>query len=403
MRAAALLLIGALLAAPPAAAGARPGSDERRAGEPRIVRLSGAPYAMGRQHGEQLRPEVQAMLRQVLGYFRRQGKIPWLRTVLVNRWLDGPRRAARPYLPEAYVEEMRGLADGAGVPLAEVERLHAIPDRTYTCANFAAWGRATDGGRLIHARNLDWSIDAGIQQWPVVFVVRPDGAHAFVSASWAGFLGVLSGVNDARVSIGEIGAETTQVRYDGVPMAFLMRRVLETAGTLDQAVGVLEAARRTVGANYVIADAKVPDAVAVETTAEQLRLFRADDPAEHAVAYARPLTDAVVRADTAIDPGIRERQLASGGKPSIPGLEPPTGSAYTRRYLGQADGLSQASGHLDIAAAQALATRIAPDSNVQSVLMAWPDLWIANAEGRTPAAKADYHHFILPELLNDSP
>lgn len=370
------------------------------AAEPlRVVRLSGTPYVLGRRHGEALREEVRAATRQVLGYFRRQSKVPWLRTVLTNRWLDGPRRAARAHTPPAYLEELRGLADGAGVPLAEVERLHAIPDRTYTCANFAAWGRATADGRLIHARNLDWSIEAGIQRWPVVFVVRPEGRRAFVNAGWAGFIGVLTGVNEAQISIGEVGAETTEVRFDGLPMVFLMRRVLEESGDLSEATTLMQEARRTVGINYVIADAKVPAAVAVETTALQLRVFQADDPAEHQVAYARPVADAVFRADTAIDPGIRERQIASGGAPATPGLEPPTGSAYSKRYIGQAEGLSQTP--LDLDGAESLTKSIAPGSNVQSVLIAWPQLRVANADGTTPAARTTYHRFDLIELFAD--
>lgn len=394
MKPAILLSLAALLlsGAPPA-----------NAVEPRVIRLSGTPYALGRQHGEALREEVRASVEQVLGYFRRQGKIPWLRTALVNGWLDWPRHRSRPYVPPAYLEEMRGLADGAGIPLAEIERLHAVPDRTYTCANFAAWGRATVDGRLIHARNLDWSIDAGLQQRPVVFVVRPDGKRAFVSAGWAGFLGVLTGVNDAQISIGEVGAETTEVRDDGIPMVLLMRRVMEEAGGVEDAVAILRSARRTVGVNYVIADAKVPEAVAVETTAVQLRVFRADDPAEHEVIYARPVADAVFRADTAIDPGIRNCQLASGGHPKAPGLELPTGSAYEKRYLGQAAGLSRAHGTMDLNGAQALASEIAPDSNVQSVLIAWPELRLANADGRTPAAKTPYHQYNLVRLLSEAP
>jgi hypothetical protein len=364
------------------------------------VHLTGTPYELGLQHGRALRDEVRGSLAQVLGYFRRYLKVPLVRRWLVNGWLDRVWRAERPFVAQEYLEELRGLADGSGVALRDLYRLHAIPDRTYSCASFAAWGKSTAQGRLIHLRNLDWKMEAGIQRYAAVFVVRPTGKRAFVNVGWAGVIGVLTGINDARISIGQIGAETADARFDGKPMAFLMRRVMETATTLEEASSQMTSARRTVGVNYVIADAKIPRAIALETTARHARAFEADDALEHAVHYARPMADAVFRADTAMDQTIRERQLASHGNPTRPGLEDPMGSsAYDTRYLGQAAGLHAHAGGLDGEKAQEIARAIAPSSNVQSVIMAWPDLWVANADGLTRAAHTPYHYFNLIELL----
>ena len=377
----------------PAAAAA-----ERDDGPPVVV-LSGTPYEMGRQHGTALRGEVQASVRRVLSYFRRYLNVPWVGPLAVNWWIDRVWHDAYRSIPPAYLEELRGLADGSGVPLVELERLHAIPDRTYSCSNFAAWGRATADGRLIHVRNLDWNIKAGIQRSAVVFVVRPSGKHAFVNVGWAGFIGVLSGVNDAQISIGQVGAETVDATFRGEPMVFLMRRVLEEADGVDEAARLIRGATRTVGVNYVVADAKARRALAIETTRRHVRVFEADDPAEHLVSYARPMVDAVFRADVAVDSAIRDRQLASHGEPRRPGLEPPGGSAYDVRYLGQAAGLQAHVGRLDPAAARSIARVVAPDSNVQSMIVAWPDLWVANARGTTPAARTTYHHLDLEQLF----
>ena len=151
----------------------------------RVVYLSGTPYELGRQHAEALRDEVRASVSRVLGYFRSYLKIPFIKTWAANWWLDVPWNAARPFLAPDRLEELRGLAEGSGVPLQDLYRLQVLPDRTYSCSNFAAWGRATAGGRLIHMRNLDWNINAGIQDYAVVFVVRPEGKRAFVNVGWA--------------------------------------------------------------------------------------------------------------------------------------------------------------------------------------------------------------------------
>lgn len=365
----------------------------------RVVRLSGTPYELGYQHGQALREDIHACLDRVLGYFESYLKIPLVRTLLVGWWLDTAWARAVKFVPPRYLEELRGLADGSGVPLRKLVRLHALPDRTYSCANFAAWGQATVDGRLIHMRNLDWNIRAGIQDHAVVFVVAPKGRHAFISVAWAGFVGVLTGVNDAQLSVGQVGAETTDLSYRGVPMVFLLRRVLEETGDLDAAVRLVQTAPRTVGINYVFAAAGVPRAVAIESTRRRVAVFGPDDAAEHSVAYARPLADVVFRADTAMDPVIRDKQRASHGNPRRPGPEPPGGSAYETRYVGQATRLTAAFGRVDVAAAQAIARAVAPDSNVQSVIFAWPDMWVANAQGTVPAARGAYTQLSAEALL----
>jgi len=371
---------------------------EQRDGLP-VVYLEGTPYEIGRQHGELLRESVRECVAQVLGYFRSYLKVPVVRGMLVNWWLDRSWGHALPYIPKAYLEELKGLADGSGVSLKELWRLHAIPDRTYACSGLAVWGRATADGRLIHTRNLDWNIHAGVQRFATVFVVRPNGREPFVNVGWAGFIGTLTGVNAQQISIGQVGAETVDLSYDGLPMPFLMRRVLEEARSLDEAVAIIRDAPRTVGINYVVADAKIPQAAAIETSRSQCAIFQADDPKEHAVPYARPLADAVFRSDTAVDPGVRDRQVASKGAPSKPGIEPPRGSAYDVRYLGQAAGVLAHYGAIDVEAAKAILRAVAPDSNVQSVIIAWPELWVANADGTVPAAQTVYRSLRLDELL----
>ena len=365
-----------------------------------IIHLSGTPYELGYQHGQQLRTAVRQSVSRLLGYFRSYLKIPFLDVWAANWWLDRAWIEAQALLPPDIREEFRGLSEGSGVPLRELYRLHAIPDRTYSCSSFAAWGPRTASGQLIHTRNLDWNIHAGIQDSAAVFVVHPKGKHAFLNIGWAGFIGVLSGVNEQQLSIGQIGAETTDVTYRGVPMVFLMRRVLEEADGLSEAARLIEETPRTVGVNYVIADAKAHEAIVIETTQHFARVFRADDLKEHDVAYARPLAHAVFRADAAMDPQIRDRQLASHGDPRRPGLEDPSGSsAYDVRYLGQAAGLETFRGRLDVQRALEILKAVAPSSNVQSVVFAWPEVYVANAQGNRPAAQTTYHRLNAAKLL----
>ena len=221
-----------------------------------------------------------------------------------------------------------------------------------------------------------------------------------MNVGWAGLIGVLTGINDAQISIGQIGAETKDTSKKGMPMIFVMRRVLENAQNLRQARELITGVARTVGTNYIVADARAKQGLVIETTASHERSFQANDPIEHGIFYARPLPYIVFRADTAMDEAIRDLQIASNGNPNRPGLEDPAGSsAYDVRYLGQAKELERRSGDLDLEGALEIMRAVAPSSNVQSVVFSWPDVLIANAKGTTRASLTQYHRLNAEELL----
>ena len=365
-----------------------------------IVVLSGDPYALGYAHGSRYRSQVQASVANILAFVESQApKVPFQGRFV--RWrLSSYFAQMRPFIPPAHLEELRGLADGAGVPVAELERIHALPEiASAWCASSVAYGPATLGGRLIHLRNLDWAIHSDIQRYAAVFVYFPQGRRPFVSLGYFGFLGVLSGVSDLGISVGQIGAKTVDQTFQGLPMPFLLRRVLEESEDLETAVHLIEDAPRTGGFHYVVADALRRRAVALETTREHCAVFWAGDVQARGVPYALPTPQVIVRADPALDPVVRERQRCSKGDPARPGLEPPGGSAYEVRYRQHTLLIREQYGRLDPQGMIAVAQTIAPPSNVQSILFAFPEMWVANARGTTPAAQQPYVRYDLTALF----
>ena len=89
-------------------------------------------------------------------------------------------------------------------------------------------------------------------------------------------------------------------------MPFLLRRVLEEANNLQEASKIIETGPRTMGYNYLFADAKAKNAVALETTRQSFVSY----PMEG---------DRLVRSDLALDPLIRDLQL--GGRALSEGRE----------------------------------------------------------------------------------
>lgn len=366
-----------------------------------VLYLSGSPYEIGYQHGSMMREQVRRAAANASAFADRQSKVP-----LVGKWmargrLDAAWKQMSPFVPGDYLQEMEGLADGAEISLKVLQRIHALPELTsVSCASFAAFGRATEGGRLIQIRNLDWAIQSDVQRYAAVFVVRPAGKKAWVGLGWLGFIGALSGINEKGISVAEIGAATTDASLEGLPMPFLLRRVLETAGDLEAAAQIVRDSPRTVGYNYLFADAKSKQAVALETTHGRFALHRADQ--EPGNPFALQVANAIFRSDWALDPSVRELQRASGGDPRRQGLESPLGStAYETRYRGQGLLLVRFHGRVNPEIAMAIARAIAPESNIQSVVYAYPEVWVANARERKPAAWGKYVRLDLKELFQE--
>lgn len=377
-----------------------PSGELQWIGDLPVIRLHGTPYDMGYQHGSLLRAQVRASVRNVMAFADRQAGIPGMGRWLVRRRLDKAWSQMEPFVPAHALEEMQGLADGAGIPLKALERIHALPDLTSaTCASFAASGAATRDGRLIHIRNLDWAIQSGVQSYAALMVVEPNGGRPFVNIGWLGFIGVITGINQQGISVSEIGAKTVDTKLEGIPMPFLLRRVLEEAGDLDKAVEIVKAGPRTGGYNYLFGDAKARTAVALETTRNHCAVFRIDE--EPSVPYSLHVPNAIFRSDWSLDPEVRNLQLASNGRPSLRGLESPRGSsAYEVRYHGQGALLLRFQGSLDPEVGMAIARAIAPSSNIQSVVYAYPQIWVANASGRHPAAGGRFLQVDLEELFS---
>lgn len=76
----------------------------------------------------------------------------------------------------------------------------------------------------------------------------------------------------------------------------------------------------------------------------------------------------------------------------------PAGSAYEIRYKKHGELIQKHFGEITVETAEMIAQEIAPGSNIQSVIYAFPEFKVANREGDIPAAKTKYAVFNFDEL-----
>lgn len=244
-----------------------------------VLRLQGKPYDIGYQHGVLLKDEIKALLNY---FFVEKEKVFGMSHEEIGRAAE----VLKKYIPEEYMEEMRGIAEGAGVEFEKVLHANTFLDavsagwmgvKAPRCSNFAAMPENTAAGIIVHGRNLDWSQDRNLTKANVVFFITPEDGVPFASLSWAGMTGTLTGMNSEQISMGEMTSMSYEASLDGVPIMILLRMLLERAGTLEEAYSVLADNPRTTGYNALITDGKIDSGIVVEMSAENIFRKGPDD------------------------------------------------------------------------------------------------------------------------------
>lgn len=334
----------------------------------RVLFLKGSPEEMGHQHGVLARAGVRDLVSRVL-YGVGIGS-----SFEKGRWFFGEIEQAQarlaPFIDARYLREMDAMALAAGIEREEARLANFFPE-LFHCSGFALFGEATVGGRLYHGRILDYMKGIGLERNAMVIVHQPDYGHAWVNVSYAGFVGTVTAMNDQGISIGEMGGRG-EGHWDGKPMAQLLREIMESASTLEQAVDSMRKGPRTCEYFYVIADGKAKTAVGIAATPDTFEVIR---PGQFHERLPHPLKDTVL-----LSAGDRYEKLAERVKGSF--------------------------GKLDDEGARRLMDRpVAMNSNIHSVLFAPEtlDFWVANADAKNVASHTRYTHYNLGELLQATP
>lgn len=235
----------------------------------RIVGLRGNSHNIGWQHGRFLKNEARKTLEStlyVVGLAYSIEKGSWF----LDEIRDARARLDR-HTPPEYLDELRGLAEGAELPFEEVHLASYFPE-LFHCSGFALQGVATADGKLYHGRILDYMTQIGLQNTATLFVVEKEGKIPFCNVGYAGFTGSVTGMNAAQVSLGEMGGRG-EGDWDGVPMATLFRMALENAHTLEEAKAIFRDNPRTCEYYYIFADGKDRTAVGVYATPEKIEFI----------------------------------------------------------------------------------------------------------------------------------
>ena len=222
------------------------------------VRVEGDPRQRGRSYGEQAAERVHRSIEAYREVFRSYAGWDW------DTVTDHARGYADPIerFDPVYMEEIRGIAAGAGVDEADVLAINVRTEvmfaakardaerRVGECSAFAVTpARSTDGHTLI-GQNWDWLLhSAGTV---VVLEARQPDRPDYVTVVEAGLL-AKTGMNSSGIGLVTNALVSADDRGEpGVPYHVALRAILD-AETISDAYAALQRAPRSSSANYLIA------------------------------------------------------------------------------------------------------------------------------------------------------
>ena len=227
------------------------------------VRVEGTSYQRGQQYGRQAAARVRRSVEAYQQAFTHYAGWDWATVRREAARFEAPIGKFRP----AYLEEMRGTADGAGLDLTDVLAINVRTEVMYSakarqalrehkppaeCSAFARVPGPGQEGPVIIGQNWDWLLHAA--ETLVVLEARPDDGPDFVTVVEAGLL-AKTGMNAAGLGLVTNALVTdADVGEPGLPYHVLLRAILDCA-TVTEALKVLQAGPRSSSASYLIAHA----------------------------------------------------------------------------------------------------------------------------------------------------
>jgi predicted choloylglycine hydrolase len=221
-----------------------------------VLEITGSPRERGRAYGEGLRPLIAERDRRWRAEIETRTKIS--ADDFIEDFLQRTNflPAIDRWTPELH-DEVKGIAEGSGLPYRAILAAQFMDEEWWFQRQYrnhcSSFGAPASGGRpALVGQTMDlpnWM--DGYQTLLLIRDARP-GLDAYVVTA-AGMI-ALTGMNSRGLGVSVNTLMQLNGSADGLPVAFVTRRLLETAA-LDEAVTFLRQLPHASGQNYVMGDA----------------------------------------------------------------------------------------------------------------------------------------------------
>src|SRR6266550_1194769 len=227
-----------------------------RAMELPVIEVSGDRREVGRQHGEAARTQIKSSIAFYQQSFKRASGLSWDQILQqAPRWTP----IVEEFLP-GIGEELRGIAEGAGIRYEEVLALNARGELSHSnpfaeseenaegCSSYAILPEASADGHTYAGQNWDWLAETA--ETVILLKITQPGMPTLFMQTEAGQIG-RHGANSAGIALNANGLGARFGKGMAIPQPFIRRKILESAD-MQSALKAVFDSKQSVCTNLVI-------------------------------------------------------------------------------------------------------------------------------------------------------
>ncbi|WP_261513106.1 C45 family autoproteolytic acyltransferase/hydolase [Chryseobacterium paludis] len=152
---------------------------------------------------------------------------------------------------------------------------HAMQDLAMVgCSSLAVWNENTEDGDLLIGRNFDFYVGDDFAKNKLIEFVEPEEGIPYMSVSWPGMIGVVSGMNKEGITV-TINAGKSKIPLTAkTPISLVTREILQYAKNIDEAITIAKKRKVFVSESILVGSANDKKAVIIEVSPTNFGVFK---------------------------------------------------------------------------------------------------------------------------------
>ncbi|MGN6493318.1 MAG: C45 family autoproteolytic acyltransferase/hydrolase [Agriterribacter sp.] len=151
---------------------------------------------------------------------------------------------------------------------------HALQNMALVgCTSFGTWGAASEDSTLIIGRNFDFYVGDDFAKNKIVLFENPTQGYKFMSITWGGFIGVVSGMNEKGLTVTINAAKSGIPAGSATPVSLVAREILQYASNIKEATDIARKRTMFVSESFLVGSAADNKAVIIEKTPDTLDVY----------------------------------------------------------------------------------------------------------------------------------
>lgn len=249
--------------------------------------VEGAPYELGTVNGKL----SEELVKKQEDYFSEQiNKMIPSKSYLhfLKYFIGWFNRDLPENVTDEYKQEIYGVSQSAsdgytyiGTKYSRILNYHSAHDIGHAlqnmmlvgCTSFGTWGSASQDSTMIIGRNFDFWVGDNFAKNKIIEFVNPLSGYKFMSVTWGGFIGVVSGMNEKGLTVTINAAKSSIPGGSATPVSLVAREIVQYAKNIKEAIAIAQKRKMFVSESFLVGSAIDNKAVVIEKTPDSLSIY----------------------------------------------------------------------------------------------------------------------------------